>query len=352
MPPPRRVRDEYLVLRREGAPDRLLAERSGFARSEQLLPSQRRFQVAPDARALAYVSPANGELRLLRRDGAQLSLPGVWDRDIRFSPDGRMLAVAREEARRHRIDRIDVRRMEVEPWAELSDPRWMEYCAEGLVVAHGAPNATITRVSWEGRTEVLAEPLGLVSRVSAAALGRRTAYLANRNVWTVEDVASTPRPLLGGDDPIDVTNMELSPDGGTLAFATQESLRICRGSAVEQIQTPDVHTIWFSRDGAELSWAAPYQAIWRKGGTEKKLVPEDGISRLVAMRFLRGGAGLVVCRGHEVLRWNPERDEQDVLTRVDDGRELIGADVFDGGIVLWLAAPWSTIDLGSRRQFG
>jgi hypothetical protein len=51
-----------------------------------------------------------------------------------------------------------------------------------------------------------------------------------------------------------------------------------------------------------------------------------------------------VCRGREVLRWSPEQDEHEVLTQVDDGRELLGADAFGGGLVLWTGTPWTYAD--------
>ena len=74
----RRARDELLVLRKPGVPDRLLARGSdesyGVFGLDLVLPSQRRFQVSPDTRVLAYTEPSTGDLHLLRRDGA-LDLP-------------------------------------------------------------------------------------------------------------------------------------------------------------------------------------------------------------------------------------------------------------------------------------
>src|SRR6516162_9771351 len=118
MAPPRRVRDESLVLRKEGVPDREIAK-GNVTYWAEAMPSQRRFQVSPDARVLAYVSPDEGRLHVLRRDGAEVVTDGTRDQELRCSPDGSMLAVVRDIGNGRRIDRIDLRRMVQSPWAEL-----------------------------------------------------------------------------------------------------------------------------------------------------------------------------------------------------------------------------------------
>jgi hypothetical protein len=81
---------------------------------------------------------------------------------------------------------------------------------------------------------------------------------------------------------------------------------------------------------------------------ERRLVPVTSEGKLAALRFLRGGAGIVLSRGAEVVRWSPETEEEDVISRNDDeGRELLGADIFGGGLVMWLGTPWQRLGRGT-----
>src|SRR5262249_5879390 len=158
----------------------------------EAMPSQRRFQVSPDARALAYVSPGDGRLHVLRRDGAEVVTDGARDQELRCSPDGSFLAVARDVGRGRRIDRVDLRRMAQSPWAELPNVYWMELCAEGAVVSHWSRSGTdaLTLVPWEGQLRTLAETQGSIMRFSAAAAGSRVVYLLNGQTWSMDGLGA------------------------------------------------------------------------------------------------------------------------------------------------------------------
>jgi hypothetical protein len=163
-------------------------------------------------------------------------------------------------------------------------------------------------------------------------------YVAGSEVWSVDGPGATPKKLVDAD----VTNLEMSPDGRAVALATSQGVQLYEGdAATPRVWTESgVHSVWFSR-GGELAWASPDVACWWYGGVERRLVPVTSEGRLAALRFLRGGAGIVLSRGADVVRWSPDLEEETVLTSNEDpNRTLLGADVFGGGIVLWLGTSW------------
>jgi len=344
------VRDESLVLRRTGSPDRVLVS----VRDEQwadALPSQRRFQVSPDARILAYTRPDTEALEIVRRDGRTTTIGGVREGDVRFSPEGKVLAVVRAGHGAQLITRVDLQRFEADTWAELRSPTWIEHCTDGLVVLHlhedpSKSDACLTLLPWEGAPQRLVQTDWGLSRFTVAKAGTRIVYFHRTGIYAVERPGAEPERLgsVPGSYVNLVRNAEMSPDGRTVAFTAGRGLYVIEGSSEPVLRgaaDEDVHSIWFSRDGRELSWASGERAVWRKDGEERSLASEG--APIAAMRFLQASPGLIVSRGREVLRWSPSRDEVEVITTLDDeGKELIGADVFDGGIVLWTGTPWET----------
>src|SRR5690348_5493019 len=119
MAEPRRVRDEALVLHRAGE-QQILSRHQGVAyRLEPAVPTQRRFQVSSDARQLAFARPGDGEVRLLRRDGRETPVARATG-DLRFSPDGRALAVVvTEESGWHRLDLLSEGGRRRAPWGDV-----------------------------------------------------------------------------------------------------------------------------------------------------------------------------------------------------------------------------------------
>jgi hypothetical protein len=345
MAPPRRVRDETLVLRVAGKADRILATRTedGW---QDAMPSQRRFQVSPDARLLAHITPGTSALHLLRRDGVEVALDVMPYTDIRFSPDSAEIAIVRMSASDAGIDRVDLRQMKARPWATLQNPTWMEYCARGLLVAHKSEGkgAISLLPRGEGPPERLVQREGTIRRFAAASLGTRFAFAYADEVWSVDGWGSAVKKLCTAN----VTNMEMSPDGQAVAVAGPSGLSLFEGdSKSRDWNESGIHSVWFSPRG-ELAWASPEVAVWRHGDLERRLVPVTSEGKLAAMRFLRGGAGVVLSRGAEVVRWSPETEDEEVISRNDDaGHELIGADVFGGGLVMWLVTPWQQMGRGT-----
>jgi dipeptidyl aminopeptidase/acylaminoacyl peptidase len=344
MAPPRRVRDEMLVLRGRGASgrDRELSrthqEEPWF---EDALPTQRRFQVSPDARALAYARPHEREVRVLRRDGAEIAIPGVRDHDLRFSPDGRRLAVVTSELGTKPVVRVDLQRLAVEPWGTLLDPSWIEFCREGLIVQHagdGRSGHALTLLPWQGEPRRIAEARW-IGRFVAAKAGTRVVYFAEEEAWAV-DVASDGAPRRLGRTHGTIRNAEMSPDGQHVACATDAQLLLLRGDGAPEVADarPLIHTVWFSRDGKELAWANRSAAVWTRGSERRELMAPGG--DLEAMRFIQAGAGLIVSRGREVIVWTPEQERAEPIAAADEEHALLGADLFAGGLLLWTGTPW------------
>jgi hypothetical protein len=345
------VRDESLVLRRTSSPDREII-RQRDERWVDSLPSQRRFQVSPDARFLAYTRPDAQALELLRRDGRSASIAHVGEQDLRFSPDGKVLAAGRWVQGLPLITRVDLQSFEVNTWAELRNPSWIEFCADGLVVLHSderAGDSCLTLLPWDGAPQRLVQVPWGMSRFTTAKAGTRIIYFHRGDIYTLERAGAVPEKIGHVEGGI-VQNAEMSPDGRTVAFTPGSGLYLIEGAgpvALHGSAEEEVHSIWFSRDGAALAWASRERAVWRKDGEEHTLAA--GGAPIVAMRFLQASPGLIVTRGREVLRWSPERGEIETMTTLDDnGRELIGADVFDGGIVLWTATPWENAGRRAR----
>ena len=334
-----------------GSPDREII-RLRDERWVGSLPSQRRFQVSPDARFLAYTRPDTQALELLRRDGRAATIAHVGEQDVRFSPDGKVLAAGRWVQGFPMLTRVDLRSLEVSTWAELRNASWIEFCADGLVVLHNdevGSDACLTLLPWDGAPQRLVqEPWGL-SRFTTARAGTRIVYFHRGDIYSLERPGAAPEKIGRVEGGL-VQNAEMSPDGRTVAFTPGRGLYLIEGTrpvVLHGSAEENVHSIWFSRDGAALAWASRDRAVWRKDGEERTLAA--GGAPIVAMRFLQASPGLIVTRGREVLRWSPERGEVETITTLDDdGRELVGADVFDGGIVLWTAAPWE--DAGRRAR--
>lgn len=357
--PLRRVRDETLVLRSTRSPnvaDRVLVQRRGSLPANlydlwERVPSQRRFQVSPDARVLAYTQPDARTLHLLRRDGAQAVFDGVSGGDLRFSPDGSVLAVVREVEGLTQIDRVDLRRFSLTPWCSLKSPRWIEFCAAGLVVAHEGAKAesAISLVPWEGPPALLVEVATWVDRVAAAKAGTRVVYQARGELFSIDGPGASPERI--ADALNGRANIEMSPDGRQVAIATDGGLLFLEGNGPPKLlgSPKSVHSVWFSRGGAELAWAGADIAVWMRGAERRELWPVTSEGSIAALRFLAGSPGLIISRGREVVIWNPDREEEIVVTKQEDAKfDLLGADLFGGGIVMWLGATELSLPVNKR----
>jgi hypothetical protein len=56
------------------------------------------------------------------------------------------------------------------------------------------------------------------------------------------------------------------------------------------------------------------------------------------VRFRRDRPGMLIVRGKNVLSWNPSDGSRQPLARNDDPlAKIVDADVFRGGVVVWLS---------------
>lgn len=344
MAPPRRVRGEFLLWRKAGEPDRELCKDT-ISQWIGEQPSQRHFQVSPDARTLAYTDPQSKHLHLLRRGADEFTIPDVAGNEIRFAPFAPEIAVVRGNSymRDPRvIERVDLRRFQKSIWAELREPRWIEYCKEGLVVLHqhsSKNTRTLSLLPWKGEMRALADTGAWTERFTTGKSSNRIVYFDGMNVFCMDTEDSAPRKCFG--EPGKVRNAEMTPDGQRLLFATDDALYLAESEGEPRLLTQGerVHSLWFSRDGAEFAWASDKKAVWQGRGETRELLG-DQERAIFALRFCPASPGLLVCRDNEVLLWNPEQNQEDVLSQVDAPKKLIGADLFYGGMVIWAAEPW------------
>jgi hypothetical protein len=341
MAPPRRVRGEVLSLRKPGRSDIELM-RSRETSYGEAFPSQRRFLVSPDARMLAYTSPGKQLLTLMRRDGASLVITGVENQEIRFSPDAKTFAAVRWVENKRRVERVDLTKLTIEPWADLSSVFWMEFSGDGLVVLHaeeGSSDRCFTLLPWSGEPRLLGRTNAWVSRFVAAKATSRVAYFSGYDIVSIDGLGGAPETIAVTNT--FVTNAEMSPDGRTIVLTGgQGTFRVEGDGPLERLDANPSHTIWFARDGQSFVWANPSGVVWQKG-SERRVLASEPNATINAARYLPASPGLIVSRGRDLLRWNPERSEVEVLASAEPSREMLGADVFGGGLVLWIGTPWT-----------
>jgi hypothetical protein len=335
-PRPSRVLDDLLVLRTRGG-DRVLSSRFEALWYADQMPSQRRFQVSPDARVLAHLAPGATDLHVQRRDGTELVVDVSPSEDLRFSPDGSELAVVRYLDNEYRVDRLDLRAMELRAGPTVdARPEWMEYCERGLLVSHAAEgnDGAISLLAPGRPPEPVARTTYPAKRFTAASRGTRFVYVDLSNTWSVDGPGGTPRKV----DARVVYNIELSPDGRALAVVDGDTVVLFEGDAEVKVwRGVHAHSLWFLPSGA-LAWASNDEVVTWDGRTESRLSTPDSV-RIAAMRPVRGGTGLVLVRGKEVVWWNPELERETVLAEAEPARSLVGADLFAGGVVMWLTTP-------------
>jgi len=342
MAPPRRVRDEALTLRRTGLPDIEL-----FRARESLYihqyPTQNRFQVAPNAGAIAFTTPDKGDLTIVRRDGTMAAFEGVHHGQFRISPDGQTLAAARYYEGAYGVSNIDVRTMQAASRVQVRNVIWSEFCAEGLVVLEynyipGGVEASLLLLPWKAEPRTIARIDKNASRFACAKAGRNCAYFARGEVWSIAEPGA--EAIRVADLGQEITNAEMSPDGRSLIVLTARDAYLFEdGKAVGAVGIPKAHTVWFSRDGSQFVVANATTAHWRRG-TKTAELPADEKAPIRSSRFAPMSPWIMVARGSDAVRWNPDQDEAEVIASADAGQEMLGVDVFGGGFVIWTGSTW------------
>ena len=352
MAPPRRVRDEVLSLSRTGLPDiELFRARESIYTSQH--PTQGRFQVSPNAQAIAFTTPGQNTLSIVRRDGTLTSIDGVHQDQFRISPDGHALSVARYYAGSYGVSRIDLRTMEHSSRAHLQSVGWSEYRADGLVALEYKYTPSGTEVSLlllqgNDQPRLLARVGGDVRRFACAKAGTSIAYFARGQIWSIPQPGATPIRL--ADLGEDIVNAEMAPDGQSLIVVTQKDAYLFEdGKLVGSLGVPHAHTVWFSRDGSQFVVANASMAYWQRGAKTAKFTADEK-SPLRTARFAPLSPWIMVARGQDAVRWNPEQDEAETIASVEGDQEMLGVDVFGGGVVLWTGTIWQDEDRLKRRD--
>lgn len=352
MAPPRRVRDEALMLLRTGLPDIELFRASESIYLHQY-PTQGRFQVAPNAQAVAFTTPGSHTLSIVRRDGTMISLEGVYQDQLRISPDGHYLCVARYYDSAFGVSRIDLRTLQHVSRAPLQNAPWMEFCADGLVVLQykftgSANERSLLLVPWNDAPRSLGPVDGEVTRFSCAKAGTNIAYFSRGQVWSIANAGAEPVRL--ADLGYEVVNAEMSPDGRSLVVVTLKDAHLFQdGKLVASLGIPAAHTVWFSRDGKQFVVANAHKAHWQRGEKTATLSADEKAPIRTA-RFAPMSPWIMVARGADAVRWNPDQDEAEVIVSADEGHEMLGVDVFGGGVVIWTGSTWQIEDRFKRRD--
>ncbi len=342
MAPPRRVRDEALTLRRTGLRDiELFRARESIYLHQY--PTQARFQVAPNARAIAFTTPGADTLTVVRHDGTMAEFKNPVHDLFRFSPDGRALFVLQHWEGRLVVGRVDVPSLQVVSRMPVSGAPWMEVCSEGIVIPNnqyrdGVFDCNIMLLPWNGEPRVVAHVDGPVHRVVCAKAGQTIAYFVKSRVYIVASVGAEPVLVahVGGD----VTNAEMSPDGRQLLVLTAKDAHLFEdGKLAKSLGMAYAHTVWFSHDGRQFVVANEQKALWQRGEKTAVLEAQEKAPIRTA-RFAPLSPWLMVARGAGAIRWNPDQNDAETIAVADEGQEMLGADVFGGGVLIWTGSTW------------
>lgn len=352
MAPPRRVRDEALTLRRTGLPDIEL-----FRARESLylhqFPTQGRFQVAPNAQTMAFSTPGKDLLTIVRRDGKMGTVENIYQDQFRISPDGRYLLAMRYYAGALRVASVDLHTFQESLTIVASNPIWLEVCADGLLVLeYKYVNSIVQHIlhlmPWTGEPRVIADIDSYTRRFSCAKAGKNIAYFPRGAIWSIAEPGAEPVRIaeLGQD----ITNAEMSPDGRSLIVLTdRDAYRYEDGKLVQTLGLPKAHTVWFSQDGSQFVVANAYKAIWQRGEKKAELSADEK-SPIRTARFAPRSPWIMVARGADAVRWNPESDNAETIAVADENQEMLGVDVFAGGVVIWTGTTWQIEDWRKKRD--
>jgi hypothetical protein len=303
--------------------------------------TQRVFLVAPDGRHLAYAGHG-GRLQVRGPDGRERVIERVNERDVRFSADSRRLAtlVTVQPAEAGELAALTVFELGTARSAVLGQvyqPRWLEWVRGGVVVNHVEPlsnRPVLTYFPLTGRPRQLVSRDDLLPRFTAAAAGTRVMFFAGNDIFTVD--VDGGGPSAAGQLDNTVINVEMSPDGSQAALASYGKLHRWSADGLEVLEQDrsTVHTIWYSPDGRDLAYASYERAVLLTAGGQRHELHAQNHD-LQAMRFRRGGDGLIVVRGRHALLWRPDRRDLRTLASAPVGQSLRGADMYRDNTVLW-----------------
>lgn len=359
--------DQTLMLVRGGSSTQLA---SGFDSTF----TQRGYLASPGGRFVAFAGD-HGELVLMDRAGHRIRVDNVFERDVRFSTDGRYAAtVAGIDAD---VTVIDLKTGDQRKLGRVREADWLEWTRDGVVVSQAGADAAHRLLSYfpldgEMRTLARVDGAGML-RFTTARTGSRVVYFAydavagHTDIYEV-DTAVAGHPIHLGQVSGFVNNAEASPDGREVAITSSAGLYRISGSEKPRLIAgtgSTIHTVWFSPDGTQLAYAFPGNATVVDLATDRSYELSSANDTLRALRFSQLGRGLVVVRGNRVLLWHPREGKTRVLASAPPNKVILGADRFAGGTIVWSAkdnlAPrpqsdskplpkWQRVDRSALRQ--
>ena len=203
-------------------------------------------------------------------------------------------------------------------------------------------------LNWNDEPRLLARVDDSVRRFACAKAGTSIAYFSRGQVWLIPNAGADPVRVADLVD--DIVNAEMAPDGQSFIVVTKKDAFLFEeGKLVQAIGVPQAHTVWFSHDGTQFVVANAHMAHWQHGSKTAKLIA-DNMTPLRTARFAPMSPWIMVARGQDAIRWNPEQDEAETIASAGDEREMLGVDVFGGGVVLWTGSTWQLEDHRGKRD--
>lgn len=312
--------------------------------------SQQIFQLTADKqRAVLQLRRDDGSeaVQVLDASGERYVVSNRLATDLRFSPNGRYLALAIDSE--VQLFDLSVRRT-MWTWRGQA-PRWVEWTQGGLAVLDGA-DAPDLQPTVDDRIVVLGPagqemraiaPSSGVSRLVAAPSTTRLVWFSPPNAggtssfWLTDWREPTPTRRWGFASGGDVFNAELAHDGSEVAFVTAWGVFRYDGSgplAEVLFDVPTGHSLWYRPDGS-LVWATP-GSLHRRYGGQVDSKPVAGVS---AMRLAKDPASLVYARGRTLYRWDTYSGRSTEIGQAGRGRKILSGDEFGAGALLWTAGP-------------
>ena len=303
--------------------------------------SQDELAVSPDGRYLAWTTPEDERLHLRDPEGHDQVL-ARYGRRMRFSPDGKWLAAITDVGRGdwHKLIVWELATGHSQSLITVSYPGRFEWTRDGIVIARGSE---LVHVPLAGDPRVLFKAQGneYLERFTAAATSSRVILVTGTeragdrslNVRALDLDHPDRIRRLGTVPGTGVDNAEQSPDGNRVVLATTRGLYVIDGDRTprELSNRRDVHSLWFAPDG-RMAYASPLGATVLDGRRARRLEPRDPIQM---MRFEHGSARVLVAAGRDVRAWDPESGQQTLLASAQPGEQALGADRYQGGVVLW-----------------
>jgi hypothetical protein len=363
----RRDRTYELALIAAGAPTRLLTRMRFRGKT---VPSQTVYRVAPGGRWLAFRE--SDRLRLLDAAAHEWELAPAFE-DFRFSADGRWLAVATRTSSDD-TGRYDERRAGELVFVELggkapvarrrfalSGMQRIEWSAAGVVVHHvrlpqgGLVEDELMLVPLDGEPRSIYH--GSFDRFTSAARGARVLVFTSNQILDF-DLAHPDAPAKRSPGEYVIENVEMAADGsaalfvGWTRYGPSAAFLLGREGPVRKLFSGTVSSVWSADDGARFVWRAADGVHLGERDFPVVQPAASLYASLPSVRFRRDAPGLIAVREKQVVAWDADGKNEKVLWQPKDpAAQLLGADHFAGGLVVWQESESDEQSYEDRLRF-